>query len=48
MNVHFCVHVHAMCMRWCIYIVNSGGGQGNRGGIHSAERWSMVGSGWDG
>ena len=26
--------------------MNSGGGQSNSAGIHSAERWSMVGSVW--
>ena len=43
MSVCMCMRVHEVVY---IYIVNSGGGQGNRGEIHSAERWSMVGSGW--
>ena len=33
-------------MHEVVYIVNSGGGQGNSGGRHSAKWWSMVGSGW--
>ena len=51
MNVHVCVYVHVRaCVRVhevvYIIIVNSGGGQGNSGGVHSAEWWSMVGRGW--